>query len=725
MRAVVEEGGDDKSPSIANRRLAIMAAAASFVFFVVGLRLYDVQIVDGDTFAAKSKNNFIQFKRLEHARGEIVDRQGRLLVSNRPSINVYVTPAFLPNAARSLRRLGRATGLSKDEISELGKALSRAVKDNGPPLLLARDLTARQVKRLRRVQRGLDIPLEALPVLEASKVSGSDEARWIAYLDPDHFPSIGLVLRRLGASMTLTPEQSEALQYRVRTRRGLERYLEISVRRDVPKLVEGRVALGVQLGELPGVSVGRANAREYGSGTLAAHLLGYVNELSPGELNERRAQGYRLGDALGRRGVERTFEDELRGTDGRATVVVDSKGREQFGHLADELQKSQGVHEPARPGNRVVLTIDRDLQEQAEAAFDQKAGTIVLMEAHSGRLLALTSTPTFNPQSLSGYFDPAEKARLDAMKALRPWRFRALQDHFAPGSTFKVVTALAGIVEGASHQHEHIFCPGVYKLGRARFRCWKDSGHGPIDLELSLARSCDVYYYTLGGRMGLDPIAMVGRKLGFGSRTGIEISGESSGIMPDQAWYKRRMREGYTLGAAVNVSIGRGAVSVTPLQLAVAYAAIANGGRVLQPQVALRIEANDGRGAREIEPKVLRQLEFPEGALAKVREGLRQVVQEPFGTAYSKRSKLLTIAGKTGTAQVVKLGADRRKSRTAEWKHLDHAWFAAVAPAEAPEVVVVVLVEHGGGSKNAVPIAVKVLESWWRQKQKIHAQVSP
>jgi penicillin-binding protein 2 len=367
----------------------------------------------------------------------------------------------------------------------------------------------------------------------------------------------------------------------------------------------------------------------------------------------------------------------------------------------------------------VVLSIDLELQRAAENAFGGKAGAVVMIEVNTGRLLVLTSTPSFNPAKLAGYFDPAEKRRLDSMNELRPWRFRAIQDYFAPGSTFKVVTALAALKTKVTTPYEKVNCPGAFRLGKARWRCWKESGHGLTDLPLSLARSCDVWYYTMGARMGLEPIYEMGLQLGFGRRTEVDLTPESKGIMPGKKWYARNAREGYTLGAAVNVAIGQGAMSATPLQLAVVYSAIANGGTVYQPQVALRIESFEGKDSRLIPPRVVRELNIPDAHLAIVREGLRQVVNEPFGTAHYRRSKLLHVSGKTGTAQVARMGKRRVRSRDQAWKVKDHAWFAAMAPSEAPEIVVAVFVEHGGGgSSAAAPVAMRAVEAWWKSKQK-------
>ncbi|MEO1338571.1 MAG: hypothetical protein AAFV29_23210, partial [Myxococcota bacterium] len=352
-----------------------------------------------------------------------------MLVTNRPSVNVYVTPAFFPPARRMILRLGAAAGLTRAEGLTVSKALSKAVSEHGGAILLARDLDHAAVQAIRAKQSDLEIPLQAIPIVTQTSSNG-DGPKMAAYIDAEHFPSTTLVLRRLQTAMGWSDRAMARLKGRVRRARGLARYQDIIVRRDVPPEVEGKLALLVRLGDLPGVTVRRATARQYVNGQTAAHLLGYINELRPRELRERRDQGYRLGDSIGRRGVERTFEEELRGTDGRETVVVDSKGRMRAGMLAEMLREDVGVREPPIPGNRIVLTLDLELQKAAEAAFKGRAGSIIVMEANTGRLLAVTSTPTFDPNRVAGYFDPAEKARLDSMKERRPWRFRTIQDYF-------------------------------------------------------------------------------------------------------------------------------------------------------------------------------------------------------------------------------------------------------------------------------------------------------
>lgn len=716
----LDEQAETDPGTAVRRRLLVMAVVVVVAFSVVLFRLYSVQIKQGAEFQGKSRDNFVQFNRLEHDRGEIMDREGRLLVTNIPSVNVDVTPAFFPRTLRMVTRLGGIAGLNEKQVEAVTHALHRAAEERGPPILLAGDLSERAVQRIRAEQRVLEIPLLAVPIMEMPETEGgADAPRYAVFLDPEHFPTPARVLWRLTEDMQLSVIELDTLKKRIARAQGLDIYLPIIVRRDVSPDVEERITHEVRLGDLPGVNVRRAKTRHYELDDMAAHFLGYVNELSPQELEDKREAGYRLGDTIGRRGVEKTFESNLRGVDGREAVIVDSKGRPQLSTFAQQLQDEIGIREEPRAGDRVYLTMDLDLQRSAEKAFTGRAGALVMMEVRTGRILALTSTPSFNPNLVTGYFDPHEKKRLEEIKALRPWRFRAIQDHFAPGSTFKAITSIAALMNHALSENEAIGCPGVFHLGATRFRCFKESGHGALTLTNAIERSCDVFFYTLGARLGLDPIAKVAFDLGLGQRTGIPIDGESPGIIPTQKWYKEHLPEGYTLGAAVNASVGQGATTVTPIQLAVAYAALANGGTVFEPQVGLKIEPSGGGAAVEIPPKVRHEAQIPKHILDLVREGLRRVVNEPGGTAYARRLKDISVSGKTGTAQVAKFTRARgTKLDTVPYEVRDHAWFASFAPSNDPEVVVVVLNEHGGFGGNAsAPVAMAAIEAWWHKKQ--------
>ena len=593
-------------------------------------------------------------------------------------------------------------GIQRPEASSLAEQLKVGFEGDQEAVRVVGVFEKDLVARVRRRQQQLEIEDRALLVTEVGR------GKYAIYVHPRFFPSVEVVLTRLAERTNIDADHLARLIRKVRFTRGLARYESLLVARDIAPRAEGRLEIEIAFGSLAGVSLVRSRTRHYVHGRSGASFLGYVNEVSSKELNSGlKEKNYRAGDFIGRAGAERFFETHLRGDDGHRAVVVDSKGRRQSNVFVGEEESEEAV-----PGNRLVLTIDHELQKAAEAAFDGKAGATVVMEVHTGRVLAMTSTPTFNPDMLTGRHARSERRRLHRLRALRPWRLRPTQDYFAPGSTFKVVTAIAALAESHIDEQQTVNCEGGLSVGRRRFRCWKDAGHEHVDLRASLAKSCDVYYYALGKQMGLDAIAEYARQLGFGQKTGIPLFEESAGIMPDQSWYKEK-RGFYSVGAAINVSIGQGAVSVTPIQLATAYAAIANGGTVYKPQLVRRVESWEGAPVNDFAPTVVRTLDVAPGVLEAVRDGLTQVMNSEFGTAYSKRSESIRIAGKTGTAQVARLGRDRKKSREAEWRLMDHAWFAAIAPAENPEIAVVVLNEHGGsGSKAAAPIAVRIVEAW-------------
>lgn len=690
-------------------RSIVVGAAMVSVFALVAARLAFVQLLSGDEFSRRSQANFVQPRVLEHARGQILDRRGRVLATGREAASVLITPAFLPSVRRGLRDLFRGLDFDTEARAEIAGGLSRAVAEEGL-VALGRGFTEAHIERLLANARAQELPVRSLVVWPRAGHG------YEAFLDATVYPTKTVVLRRLGRILGMSTAEVRRWNQRLSAIGGGDRYAPILVRRELAPEFEERLRLEIDAGLLPGVSVRVSRSRYYPLGEAAAHLVGYVNEMSAEEWRTLKSRDYRLGQVLGRRGIEKMLEAELRGRDGIEYAVVDSKGR----HVQSELAAALGVRSEARQppvnGHQVHLALDAELQTAADRALRARAraGAVAVVEVKTGMIRALVSLPGFDPNAVSGYFDPDEKARLHEIRGLRPWRFRAVQDQFAPGSTFKVVTALAAATtpEGVLPRAH---CGGAYYLGRRRFRCWKDSGHGPVDLKLALARSCDVYFYHSAAKMGLDPIAAVGRQLGLGRTLGLGLEEEAEAIMPDEAWYQRNKPEGYTRGAAVNVSIGQGALAVTPLQLAVAYAGIANGGRVMKPILVERVVADDGRVIRRAQESVTHQLRVPEKALRDVLEGLRWVTGRPFGTSYYRRSRVLNVAGKTGTAQVAKLGADRKKSRSLPWKLRDHAWFAALAPAESPQVAIVVFNEHGGsGSRDAAPIAMEVAEAWWK-----------
>jgi penicillin-binding protein 2 len=541
----------------------------------------------------------------------------------------------------------------------------------------------------------------------------------------------GDILGELASLLALSDDELARAQDRLRAARGLERFRPFTVKVDIAREELDVIEAHLVPGQLSGVDVIPAPHRNYRYGPWAGHLFGYMNEIGAEELVkanaeiEKRDDGelpYQLGDYVGRRGLERRWEGTLRGVDGRRRVVVDAKGNAKGGELEDLIPEEQRF-EPSHPGKNLVLSLDWRLQEFAEKFFPGTAGSVLALDAKTGFILALVDRPAPDPNKLSGRITRAE---LKAIREdpLRPELFRAIQEHYHPGSTFKVVTSIAALEEGALKPGGTIYCPGHYTLGGHRWRCDKERGHGTVDLEHALGASCDVFYYALGDRLGTDRIAHWAHLLGLGSPTGFDLGGEIPGVMPDEAWHDRHLKGGYQHGMSLNISIGQGDVNVTPMQQVVLYGALATG-IVWKPQVVQRVEDPSGETLQTFGPIERSRLPIKKETRDQVLAGMLAAVNQPFGTAYGSRikdlgpdGKPIVMAGKTGTAQVVKLGAKRLKASQVSYFERDHAWFAAFAPADDPEIVVVVLNEHSGfGASNAAPTASAVVKKYFELKK--------
>ena len=532
------------------------------------------------------------------------------------------------------------------------------------------------------------------------------------------------IISRLAALLALSPEEEQRARGQLASARKLERFrpftLKVDVRREELDVLE---ATGM---ELPGVDVLPTPHRNYRYASLGGHLIGYMNEVGPEEqkrLNEELARSgspqgpYLSGDYTGRRGLERRFERELRGVDGKRRIAVDAKGREKEGDLIAEENRLV----PARPGHNLVLSIDWRLQELAEQVFPATAGVVLAMEAKTGFLLALVDRPAPDPNKMSGRITGAELARIRE-DPLQPELFRAIQQHYHPGSTFKSLTSIAALEEGIFRPDTVVHCPGHFNMGAARWRCDKETGHGPVDFTHALGASCDVFYYQAGAQLGADLIAKWGKRMGMGLPTGFDVAGEVPGTIPDEAWHDARLPGGYQKGMAVNLSIGQGDVNVTPMQQVVFYGALATG-ILWKPQVVLRIEDAEGQVVKEFAPQERGRPELKPSTRQTVLQGLLAAVNQPYGTGYAQRSADYLVAGKTGTAQVVKLGATRLKASQVGYFQRDHAWFAAFAPADDPEIVVVVLNEHSGfGAANAAPTAGALIKAFFQNKAQDEAE---
>jgi penicillin-binding protein 2 len=498
------------------------------------------------------------------------------------------------------------------------------------------------------------------------------------------------------------------------TPRGRARFQPQRVAHDIDRDALARVE--ARLWALGGVLTQVTPVRGYRYGSSAAHLLGWLGEVGPEQLREKDFQSYRLGDVIGRGGIERLLDADLRGRPGGRNLLVDAHGKElELLSLVDP-----------QPGRNVVLTLDHALQEAAEAALDreQKTGAVVALDPRTGEVLALASRPAFDPNGFATGIDP-EIWRGFTSDPMKPLMNRALQGQYPPGSTYKVITAIAGLEEKLVDEHTEVHCGGSFRLGRRTYRCWKKEGHGVVDLHKAIVQSCDVYFYRLGLELGVNRLAYYARSLGLGARTGIELGGEMPGLVPTKEW--RQLRDGtpWVDGDTVSVSIGQGANLWTPLQLAAAYAAIANGGTRYKTHLLRRIEEPDGTVVRSFEPEIEAEVPVSVRTLALVRSGLAGVVSEPHGTGAIMRNLPggVLAAGKTGTAQVVGMAAGERvDSEDLARQYRDHAWFVTYAPAESPRIIVAVLIEHGGhGGSSAAPVAREVVTRFLELEQETYA----
>jgi penicillin-binding protein 2 len=436
-----------------------------------------------------------------------------------------------------------------------------------------------------------------------------------------------------------------------------------------------------------------------------------LNEVSGEEI--RKQKGYRLGDEIGRYGVERRWEVYLRGVPGYERFVVDARGRRKGEKTQRRLlgPLTERRVDP-RPGYNLVLTLDADLQKSAERALRwHKSGAAVVVEVDTGRILAMASKPSFDPNILSGRLTQ-EQARALYDNPYHPMLDKALQGSYFPGSTYKVMPAMAALEERLVDTTERIFCKKYHEYGkRSAFRC--THAHGPVDLYRGIVQSCNIYFYHMAERVGMDRMARYARDFGLGSPTGLGLNAEQGGFIPTKAWYNKYMPDGFRIGHTLNSGVGQGNVTVTPLQLAMVYATIANGGKLYLPQIVDRIETADGKAVQTFPPQIRRRVQVSSKTLEIIRRALEGVINNPLGTAYDARIEGVDAAGKTGTAQVTKRGRASRSRK--EWRRfMDHAWFASYSPTVDPEIVTVVLVEHGGSAaKVAAPAAMKIIRDYF------------
>ncbi|MBJ6723531.1 penicillin-binding protein 2 [Geomesophilobacter sediminis] len=588
------------------RRIVWLSLGAFAMFFLLLARLWYLQEVQADQLLDQSENNRLRFVPVAAPRGAILDRNGKVLVSNTPSFSVSVIPQDVKNKEQLIDNLARYLNLDRKEIlDKWSKGQGRA---------------------------------KYYPLVVASGI---------------------------------TRDQMEFLE-------------------------ENRLSLS-------GVNIEMKPIRQYANGDLAAHLLGYIGEISENELTSDRYKEYNAGDYVGKSGIERAWENYLHGSDGGRQIEVDARGR--FLRTVEETDSSVG--------NSVVLTVDLDMQKVAEQALGDQAGAAVAMDVNTGEILAFASSPDFDPTLFAGRMPPDKwKEYLEDKR--RPLENKALRGMYPPGSTFKIITAIAGLEEGLIDQHTSVECPGYYKFGNSTFKCWEKKGHGHVELRRALRESCDVYFYKLAERLGVDRIAKYAKRFGLGAPLGVGLDQEKGGIIPTSEWKLKRFGKKWYQGETLSVGIGQGYVLTTPLQLASMIATVANEGTIYRPHLVKKIVDFDGKVLKEFTPEVIGKTGLHPETYKLVKEGLFAVVNEPHGTGGMARLAEVKVAGKTGSSQVVKL---RDSKGDVPYQFRDHALFVAFAPYEKPEVAVAVIVEHGEhGGSAAAPVAGRIMRSYFEGK---------
>lgn len=603
-------------------RSDILFTLIAACFSLILIRLWYLQIYQGDMLYQYSIQNRLRKETVKAPRGMIFSRNNQLLVHNIPRFDAVIIPQYLTN--------------KKQTLTKLAKILSMEVKD------------------------------------------------------------IKSILKRY---------------------RGQARYRPVRIKKNISK--KEVAVIETENEKMPGVQVETFISREYTDKEIGSHVLGYISEISQSQLPKYRKRDnvdYKLGDFIGQNGVEEKFDIHLRGEDGYQFMEVDARGRMK--RIINNKNLFAGIeNKRAQPGKNIRLTIDRDLQISAFKALEGKVGSAVAVDVHTGEVLAMVSRPAFDPSQFSKGLSP-EYWNSIVKNEFNPMRNRAVQDHYPPGSTFKTFTAITALEEGIVKPDEEIACGPTFRLGRRVYHDWKRNGHGPSDVYKSLKRSVDVYYYKIATQMDIDTLAKYSRKFGLGYKTNIRLPREIPGLIPTKEWKKKRFGEEWQLGENLTNAIGQSYILATPLQLAMAYATIANGGKLYRPQVIKEIFTNSGEVVESMKPELVGEADVSKETLDAVKKGLYQVVNEERGTAWWHRGKGIRMAGKTGTAQVISMTSKElfSKCKDKPYKSRHHGLFTAFAPYKNPRIAVAVVVEHGcSGSSAAAPVAKDIVTTFMKK----------
>ena len=583
---------------------AILCVTAAFV--VLFLRLFYLQVIDGEELRRLSENNCIRLQNIDPPRGLIFDRNGKLLVDNRASFDLSIILKDAKPIEDTINKLSRYTKTSSEEIQ--------------------------------------------------SKIARS---------------------------------------------KGISNYKPVLLKQDIGRNV--LAAIEVHKYDLPGVCIDVKPRRHYINKQSAAHLIGYLSEINSGELKSGKYPDCEQGDFIGKFGAEKAYEQYLRGKRGGRQVEVNANG--QVVRILNAVD--------TQPGFDTYVTIDQLLQKQAEKLLEGLAGAVVAMEPGTGRLLAMASSPSFDQNDFVSGMSHEQWGALIS-NPLKPMSNKAVQGEYPPASTFKIVTAIAGLEEGVIDADTTIFCPGFYKFGNRVYQCWKKGGHGSVNVISALAESCDCFFYQVGQKLGIDRLAWYAKAFGLGSPTGINLDHEAPGLVPTAAWKKRQIGIPWQAGETLSVAIGQGYNLVTPLQMAGLISAIGNGGDRYRPLILKKIVTSTGKVVLKGKTQVIGRLPASPKTLELVRKGLWEVVNGNQGTARGVRVAGIDISGKTGTAQIFSRKTDEVEREEDIAVHLkSHAWFVAYAPSDDPVIAVAVVVEHGEhGSSGAGPIAKELIRTY-------------
>ena len=576
-------------PEDVKQRINWLLIFIMICFSVLIISLWYLQMIKGEELKERAVENCIRSLVEDAPRGNIYDRYGEMLVTNRPAVMVSIIPAEVGDLEELSKRLSEIIGLSKEVIEQ-------------------------------KVKKYTDNPFKPVKILDDCKQ---------------------------------------------------DKIIEIEERK----------------GELKGVVLEVQPRRNYLYHEFAAHSLGYVGEIDREELQRLGNPKFQGGDIIGKTGLEKYYDDILRGEKGGKEVEVDALGREI----------TLLLYRKPVPGKDLTLTIDKDLQVYGENLLYGKKGSIIVSNPYTGEILALVNRPSFNPNSFSSGISYSDWEKLSSNSDY-PLTNRSIQGVYAPGSIFKVVTAIAALEEGVTNRKREVYCSGTFESAGQVFTCWKEFGHGSLSIVDAIAYSCNIYFYTMGKELGIEGLSKCMHKFGLEEKVGIDLPAEALGTIPSSEWKQREFKQIWFPGDNINLSIGQGYLLLTPLQIHSVISAVTTEGEIYRLHLVKKIISPDGSVIKEIKPEVYRKVDISSSTFQTVKEGLRATILK--GTGWRANVKELSIAGKTGTAQ-------NPHGET-------HAWFMGFAPYENPEVCITVFLENGGeGGEAAAPIACAMLEKYF------------